>query len=1269
MSETPLPPDNLPTDATATFTHSRFVPHSAGRDRIPDSLPSVTIGGPATIDATLRDDGPVGVEPLEEPAQVPNYILVKPIGRGGMGDVFEAVQTALGRVVAIKRIREDRTAAMSELERIAQEAQFHREALIAARLEHPNIVPVHDFGREAGSPIMAMKLIEGKQWDKILQQDFGTLTLDELLQKHLPILEDMAQAVAFAHSRHIVHRDLKPAQVMIGEFGEVMLTDWGLALLIDQGETAPNASFARIFLPELPEPNSASSPAGTPALMAPEQTRRDANGIGTWTDVYLLGGTLYYILTQSYPHEAATSVMAFSRAAEGMVEPPSVRAKGAAIPPELEELAMACLQRNPENRLRSARDFVSRLRDFLSGASNRREAVELVEKARSAFAASSGSYTELNDCMQMLSRARVLWPRSTDAEELYTRVLTAYAEIALEGNDLRLARVQAERINDNNTRAKLLERVTAAEHRAARAATTRRIAVAATMILLLTVVIGGGWFYWNLREANKATEEEADHARTARIGAERLVSFMIDDFSKELKAIGKLELMDGSLSAMEAHYAALPIRHVSERELQIIGLNITSLGRLHGELGRQDKRLELLGKLEQLAEAQRGTITEASYLTIRDIISRDKATAHLKRGFLGDAERELRASMAILRTLDPKLEEDRTRDVMENTQVSLADILRQRGDFEAAGRLVDEVLLSSRNRMMDGKSDFLTAYAAYMRAAGVRIELLEAANEGAEGLRFMEEIISLVEEHWSSIEHHPEALRVFTTVLDETASAHYRERRLDRAEQMFTRSKGILEGLAAKDPFNIVLVRATIGPDSWLAAIKREQGDQEGALDTFLTLQKKMKFIHDRDPGNMGEALDYARTFAWITQSNLNLERPEEALAAAREGRQFMQHLREQDPGNELVSVSYVTATGDVIRCAARLKLKDEFPALIRDLRDIRDHVLPKFPGSPRIQMEVGTLLTNSAQNAHSLDLWEEALQLTMDAHGILGTLVNAMNSVPRGIMEGYLHSIEWRARSLQSLGRLEEASGIYEELLDKRREFMDWDDPHSVWQLATAYGWSASLHEDLELNMRALELHQLAEALFAEAAQRLPATRNFPWKLGHVMAIRNQGSVRLFAGNRAQALEPVERALRTVEMYLEGEPKNVELVQEHWRTRRTLGVTLLQLEKVEEGTEILRVLEGELLAVLEAEEDNPAALRELSISYMHQALRHVRAERFDDAWPWLEKAVFKGSGLVTFLEDYEADFRKLRDRYPERLAALEEQVRQLSIPKPAGTP
>src|SRR5262249_40575788 len=148
--------------------------------------------------------------------------------------------------------------------------------------EHPNIVPVHALGligeSDQSAPALVMKRIRGRSWNVLLKSDRGVtnFSLDDFLAVHLPIFLQLVNAVSYAHAKGFIHRDLKPSQVVIGDFGEVQLLDWGLAVRIDEVEQlAVEGSIGIVRFPEGLEPHSlqtASSPAGSPAYMAPEQT-------------------------------------------------------------------------------------------------------------------------------------------------------------------------------------------------------------------------------------------------------------------------------------------------------------------------------------------------------------------------------------------------------------------------------------------------------------------------------------------------------------------------------------------------------------------------------------------------------------------------------------------------------------------------------------------------------------------------------------------------------------------------------------------------------------------------------------------------------------------------------------------------------------------------------------------------------------------------------------------------------------------------------------
>jgi eukaryotic-like serine/threonine-protein kinase len=205
------------------------------------------------------------------------YAVMEEIGRGGMGSVYAAIDTELGREVAIK--------VSNGVDAPAFERRLSAESRVLARLEHPGIVPVHDVGRLAdGRLFYVMKRVHGQTLSEYLRHDSD-------LSDRLRIFERICEAVAFAHARRILHRDLKPDNVMIGSFGEVVVMDWGVAKALDDNQQQTPQ--------EKPSEEEAQRAGtnhgtvlGTRGFMAPEQARGDLATVDERADVYSLGAML-----------------------------------------------------------------------------------------------------------------------------------------------------------------------------------------------------------------------------------------------------------------------------------------------------------------------------------------------------------------------------------------------------------------------------------------------------------------------------------------------------------------------------------------------------------------------------------------------------------------------------------------------------------------------------------------------------------------------------------------------------------------------------------------------------------------------------------------------------------------------------------------------------------------------------------------------------------------------------------------------------------------
>jgi WD40 repeat protein len=266
-----------------------------------------------------------------------DYELLEEVGRGGMGVVYRARQKSLERVVALKMVLAGEHAGPQEL------ARFRSEAAALARLQHPNIVQIHEVGAHDGRPYFSMEFVDGPSLAQRL--DGAPLPGREAAR----LVQTLAGAVHAAHGKGVVHRDLKPANVLLAADGTPKVTDFGLAKRLD----APGGA------------TQSGAIVGTPSYMAPEQAAGRSKDIGPPVDVYALGALLYELLTGRPPFRAPTAVDTLVLVQTAEPVPPSRLQPG--VPPDLETVCLSCLQKDPARRYASAQALGDDLRRFLAG--------------------------------------------------------------------------------------------------------------------------------------------------------------------------------------------------------------------------------------------------------------------------------------------------------------------------------------------------------------------------------------------------------------------------------------------------------------------------------------------------------------------------------------------------------------------------------------------------------------------------------------------------------------------------------------------------------------------------------------------------------------------------------------------------------------------------------------------------------------------------------------------------------------------------------------
>ncbi len=309
---------------------------------------------PVRVIESIPVDAKPGLPPevmaAERIPSPPHLVLFEELGRGGMGHVHPATDRNLLRHVALKRL--DKAFASKSFYRDA----FIAEAQITGQLEHPNIVPVHELAIDAnGVPYFTMKLVQGVSFDKWLRQHPpGTV---ERIEGGIEILIKVCDAVAYAHHRGVIHRDLKPANIMVGDFGQVYLMDWGLAKLI---RSTPASGKNALM--------NAPGPVGTPDYMAPEQARGNPQDADERSDVFGLGALLFEVLCGHGPygyHPDGSVVL--KRAAAGQVMSIDAACEKIGVSRRIRAIAEKATQPDPANRYQTVAELQAAMRAFLRG--------------------------------------------------------------------------------------------------------------------------------------------------------------------------------------------------------------------------------------------------------------------------------------------------------------------------------------------------------------------------------------------------------------------------------------------------------------------------------------------------------------------------------------------------------------------------------------------------------------------------------------------------------------------------------------------------------------------------------------------------------------------------------------------------------------------------------------------------------------------------------------------------------------------------------------
>lgn len=449
-------------------------------------IDSVSVGSRKIQSATRPSDQ------FSLPGQGPSeggvdYLTIDLLGEGGMGTVHLARQVALGREVALKQIRREHQ------QQGASQNEFLTEAVLTGKLEHPNIVPVYEVGRSPeGDLFYTMKNVRGRAWSDTI----GSLSL----QKNLDILVNVCDAIAFAHVEGVVHRDLKPQNIMTGGFGEVLVLDWGLAIVMGTDSQA------------------GASIAGTPAYMAPEMVNAPET-VGPHSDVYLLGAILFRIVTGKAPHQGRTGRDCLLAAASNEIATPvAARLAGLDSSGELLQIARRAMATDPHDRFRTVPEFQQAVRDYLL----HRDSLEISRRAETSLetARSNDDYTQFSRAVFGFEEASRLWEANAHAREGVDEARLAWALCAERQGDFDLCLSLLDELDADE--GELRDRVIVArDEREARKQHVRRLRYLSLATSLAVAVVASVAAVWINLERTKAVIARQDEATQRDIAEQK----------------------------------------------------------------------------------------------------------------------------------------------------------------------------------------------------------------------------------------------------------------------------------------------------------------------------------------------------------------------------------------------------------------------------------------------------------------------------------------------------------------------------------------------------------------------------------------------------------------------------------------------------------------------------------------------------------------------------------------------------------------------------
>jgi serine/threonine-protein kinase len=938
--------------AEVTTDHVRRSIASLEDTDIRDSLASETPASPVatTIDhaAESRD----------------RYTLARLHATGGIGRVWLARDESLGRDVALKELLPERAT------RPALRSRFLMEARVTGQLEHPGVVPIYELGKrpEDGQPFYTMRFVRGRTLSLAIETYHrrrvegvrGPLELRELLTAFVGV----CNTVGYAHSRGVLHRDLKPQNVVLGDFGEVVLLDWGLARLIDAPESSDDATF--------PGPVEAGTDIaatmqgqalGTPAYMAPEQAEGRLDRLSARTDVYGLGGILYEILTGQPPFTGGITSSVLERVVRD--EPASPRSVVAETPGALEAVALKALAKSPDRRYDSAKALAADVERWMADEPVsawpeplRVRAGRWVRKHRTgvaaALAALSVAVVGLVGAAAVQAEARQRLAGANQKLEESNGRLTAARDRAEGRVDLALGAVASFRATvDGNLDVK------------------NRPENAALRKTLLQAPLA---FYRKLRDDLK-TDTDAGQAGQAKLANAYLELGNLDNEigsqAEALKAfdeaVALLEPLshDESLSTREEYRLRLA-RALNDRgEVQRVSASLgpaalESFGRarrllqdrIHEQAGDVAARLELARTLGGVAavEEQKGSVDPA-LKTLRERLDVLSEAGQLEPSRIGVALQEAQTHLQIS-------------DILRIQRSRLPEAL---GSAESAMRIV-EPLAAAHPGDADCQMRLAEVY-------GALASLHSARSEAEKALSYYEKRLSVVD---ALVAANPSVTNYQYQRVLALSSVGDVQTDLDRNEPALVtlgKARDLAAALVRDNPANVKYRRALARTWTLMAGPQFALDRVSDALASVENSASEYQQVSRSDPGDVPTRRNIAGAYYNSGLLNSSLGRYGKALAAYEKSVRINEQLARELPDNPRSAFDMAASLGNIaVMFHGRSRYQQALVPLERAV-EILKKLATDHPESAeyqsyylRARMNVGGNLSHLSRSAEALD-------------------------------------------------------------------------------------------------------------------------------------------------------------------------------------------------------------------------------------------------------------------------------------------------------------